>query len=63
MSLLTDHAIFSHAVSPDRFTGAFYSQDPSKYIWKFFCLTPGPTSGSCTSGFFDLVIEDTRTSK
>ncbi|XP_052247889.1 uncharacterized protein LOC127855991 [Dreissena polymorpha] len=54
-------AVLLREVSPGQRFEAFYSQDPSKYFWWLICLTPGPTSGSCTSGFFDLVIKDTRT--
>ncbi|KAH3850112.1 hypothetical protein DPMN_092518 [Dreissena polymorpha] len=63
MTLLADHAIFFHAVSPSHKTEAFFSQDPSKYFWWPICLSPGSTSGTCSDGFFDLVIKDTRTSK
>ncbi|XP_052223500.1 uncharacterized protein LOC127839258 [Dreissena polymorpha] len=48
-------------VFPGHKTELFYSQDPSKYIWMLLCRTPGPTPGSCTFGFFDLAIKDTRT--
>ncbi|KAH3692859.1 hypothetical protein DPMN_194614 [Dreissena polymorpha] len=37
------------------------SQDPSKYFWWDLCEIQGTTRGFCRSGFFDLVIKDTRT--
>ncbi|KAH3714893.1 hypothetical protein DPMN_057595 [Dreissena polymorpha] len=32
-----------------------------KYFWWDLCEIQGTTRGSCRSGFFDLVIKDTRT--
>ena len=39
----------------------FYSQDPSKYVWDFICVNgTTQTWDSCSEGFLDLFIPDTR---